>query len=76
MPQNEYLKNQLLKKFIASALPVLKPRKPSIRNTIERRISESAPEPKIEELEQTTINLVRPCGGQYRQRARGIRGSR
>lgn len=41
MPQNEYLKNQLLKKFIASALPALKNLKPSIRKLHEQQESES-----------------------------------
>lgn len=87
MPKNEYLKNQLLKRFIASALPALKNRKPSIRKLHEQQESESdnAPAPNIEELAedvaarefaQTAISLVRPRGVQSRQRPRGLRMSR
>lgn len=87
MPQNEYLKNQLLKKFIASALPALKNRKPSIRKLHEQQASESdnalapvneklAEDVAAREIGQTTISLVRPRGVQSRQRPRGIRVSR
>lgn len=88
MPQNEYLKNQLLKRFIASALPTLRKRKPSTKKS--RKPSDmdnpsNDPAPNIEalakdvaarEFERTAITLVRPCGVQSRQRPRGIRVSR
>ncbi len=90
MPKNEYLKNQLLKKFIASALPTLRKRKTSTRKLHKQQANEmdaptNDPAPNIEELAedvaareigQTTISLVRPRGVQSRQRPRGIRVSR
>lgn len=87
MLQNEYLKNQLLKRFIASALPALKNLKPSIRKLHEQQENESdnALAPENEKLAEnvaargigaTTIKLVRSRGVQSRQRPRGIGMSR